>query len=174
MRAFVRRHRVALSAATLAVVAVGVFVAVWFQPQKLVIDKTVHDPLPTAAQPASPQGTAPPATPVALASGTFRSRAHHAEGSVRVLRLADGSRVVRLEGLSTENGPDLHLYLTEAAADVRNDNAFSARYASLGKLKGNKGDQTYQLPATVDLGRYAAVVIWCKRFSVAFGAAALT
>lgn len=40
-------------------------------------------------------------------------------------------------------------------------------------MKGNKGDQNYELPAGVDLGTHRAVSIWCARFSVNFGAAAL-
>jgi len=43
----------------------------------------------------------------------------------------------------------------------------------LGELKGNIGDQNYTIGADVDLSRYRSVVIWCERFSVAFGAAAI-
>jgi hypothetical protein len=47
-------------------------------------------------------------------------------------------------------------------------------YVDLGRLKGNRGDQNYPVPADVDLGRYRSVTIWCDRFNVSFGAAALT
>lgn len=171
MAAFLRRHLVALSILGVVAVAGAVFVAVWFQPQKLVLDDTVSEPLPSAAAGAV---ESPSATGVAavLAKASFRDRAHHARGTARIVRLADGSRILRLEGLDVENGPDLHVTLAEAAADAPDD-AYDKGYVSLGKLKGNKGDQTYAIAADVDLSRFASVVIWCKRFSVAFGTAPL-
>lgn len=162
MRAFVRRHLAAVSVLAVLAVAGVVFVAVWFQPQKLVIDERVTEALPTAG-----------AEPVVLSRSMLGDRAHHASGTVRVLRLPDGARVLRLEGLDVENGPDLHVTLAAAAPDAADD-AYDADYVSLGRLKGNKGDQTYAVPASVDLSRYESVVIWCERFSVAFGTAPLT
>ena len=47
-------------------------------------------------------------------------------------------------------------------------------FVELGELKGNIGDQNYDLPASVDLARYRAVTVWCKRFSVNFATAPLT
>jgi hypothetical protein len=43
----------------------------------------------------------------------------------------------------------------------------------LGKLKGNEGDQNYDLPAGADLNQYQAVVIYCERFHAIFGVAKL-
>ena len=61
------------------------------------------------------------------------------------------------------------------AADDAKDAAAvqQAGFIDLGVLKGNIGDQNYQLGSDVDLAKYRAVSIWCKRFSVNFGAAAL-
>jgi hypothetical protein len=44
----------------------------------------------------------------------------------------------------------------------------------LGKLKGNQGDQNYDIPADLELDKYRAVTIWCRRFGVNFGTAPLT
>ncbi|HQZ86482.1 MAG TPA: DM13 domain-containing protein, partial [Actinomycetota bacterium] len=46
-------------------------------------------------------------------------------------------------------------------------------YVSLGKLKGNQGNQNYEIPATVDLAKLSSVSLWCDRFDVSFGAAEL-
>lgn len=183
MRAFVRRHVAAVSVLAVLAVAGAVFVAVWFQPQKLFLDKTVNDALPPGAEDvtqspaasAPPSGSVSPTTPrtTVLARSMLGDRAHHASGTVRVLRLADGARVLRLEGLDVENGPDLFVTLAAAAPDAP-DGAYDSDYVSLGRLKGNKGDQSYAVPASVDLSRYKSVVIWCKRFSVAFGTAPLS
>lgn len=153
-----RRRLVIAGAAAFAVVAAVVLV--WFQPQKLLIDETVDDAVPLATGPAE------------LAGGDFVSLDHGTTGRLRVLDLGNGSRVVRLEDLKTDNGPDLFLYVTTNPVDG-DEGAFDDEFVNLGRLKGNQGDQNYDLPADVDLGRYASVVIWCDRFDSAFGAAPL-
>ncbi|MFJ9657774.1 DM13 domain-containing protein [Streptomyces griseoflavus] len=184
------RVRSALSRPWTAVVLVGAAVAgafglYWFQPWKLWQDETVREALPevTAAASTPPAGpapgasaTTPPAGPTTLASGELISHEHPTSGTVRFVRLADGSHVVRLERLDTSNGPDLHVWLTDAPVKegragwhVFDDGA----YVSLGKLKGNKGSQNYAVPEDVDPSRFTSVSIWCDRFDVSFGAAEL-
>ena len=70
-----------------------------------------------------------------------------------------------LTDFETDPGPDLRVYLAtdEGASD----------FADLGALKGNRGDQQYELPASLDLDRYATVLVWCRAFSVGFGQAPL-
>ncbi|MFD5247248.1 DM13 domain-containing protein [Amycolatopsis sp. NPDC058340] len=172
----------------LAVAAVGVAVAAaaglyWFQPWKLWVNETVQEAVPVVAQPsaqptAQPSGSATPAPkePTVVATGALISHEHATTGDVRILRAADGSLVLRLENLDTSNGPDLRVWLTDAPVipgkagwSVFDDGA----YVSVGKLKGNKGNQNYQLPAGTDLARYSSVTIWCDRFNVSFGAAEL-
>ena len=172
-----------LGAAAVALAAFGLF---WFQPHKLFIDERVSDTIPVV-EPTVPDTTAPatdgesggtttsappPAEPEVLAAGEFVSIDHGTTGVVRVLGLADGSRIVRLEGLDTDNGPDLYLYLSTSPADGA-EGTFDDDIANLGRLRGNQGDQNYDLPADVDLDRFASVVIWCDRFDSAFGAADL-
>ncbi|MFD3540126.1 DM13 domain-containing protein [Streptomyces sp. NPDC058662] len=168
----------------LAAVAAAVLVAgagaYWFQPWKLWRDETVREALPAASAPA-PSGagsaSAAPAEPRVLASGELISHEHRTSGTVTLVRLADGSHTVRLEGLDTSNGPDLRVWLTDAPVKegVEGWRVFDdGAYVSLGKLKGNKGDQNYEVPPEVDLSRYSSVSIWCDRFDVSFGAAALT
>lgn len=93
------------------------------------------------------------------------------------MRLADGSRILRLEDLDTSNGPALRVWLTDAPVKSGKDGwrVFDdGAHVNLGELKGNKGNQNYTLPADLDLARYTSVSIWCDRFDVSFGAAALT
>src|SRR5262249_3596957 len=85
----------------------------------------------------------------------------------------DGSRVLRLTSFRTSNGPDVHVYIV-AADDARDvANVEKVGFVDLGVIKGNIGDQNYPLGSDLDLAKYRAVSIWCKRFSVNFGAAAL-
>ncbi|MEU3255203.1 DM13 domain-containing protein [Streptomyces sp. NPDC006997] len=181
---------VVLGALVVAVALVGVGLY-WFQPWKVWQDETVEEALPqaTAAAPAKgaepseeapatdrPTTPATPAGPVTVASGELISHEHDTSGTVRLLRLSDGSHVVRLENLDTSNGPDLRVWLTDAPVKegtagwrVFDDGA----HESLGRLKGNKGNQNYPLPAGVDPADFSSVSIWCDRFDVSFGAAEL-
>jgi hypothetical protein len=131
-------------------------------------------PLAMADMPAAaPTADATPASPTAVATGSFHSNAHETKGMAAIFRRADGSRILRLSSFETSNGPDVRVYLV-AAPDVNDDATVKrAGFVELGKLKGNKGDQNYDIPASVDLAKYQAVTIWCARFSVNFGTAPL-
>jgi hypothetical protein len=131
-------------------------------------------PMAIADMPAAgPAADAMPTSPTALAIGSFHSNAHETKGTATIFRRADGSRILRLASFETSNGPDVRVYLV-AAPDVKDDATVkSAGFVELGKLKGNKGDQNYDVPASVDLAKYRSVTIWCARFSVNFGTAPL-
>lgn len=111
--------------------------------------------------------------PTTLSSGRFHSNAHQTSGLATVYRLPDGRRVLRLTQFATSNGPDVRVYLV-AAGDVQGEAAAKqAGFVDLGALKGNIGDQNYTIPLDLDLSKYRSVSIWCRRFSVNFGAAPL-
>jgi len=144
--------------------------ALWylFRPDALVISKTVSEPL--AAENHVMSSHAPS---MAVSSGRFHTNAHKTQGLATIYRLEDGRRIVRLTEFATSNGPDVRVYLV-AASDVQGEAAAKqAGFVDLGALKGNIGDQNYDVPADLDLNRYRAVSIWCRRFSVNFGAAPL-
>lgn len=91
---------------------------------------------------------------------------HDAEGVAKVLTLSDGKIFLRLENLKATNGPDLYVYLStdKNVEDIVN----------LGRLKGNIGNQNYEIPTGTDLSKYNTVLIWCKAFSTLFGSAKLS
>jgi Trp operon repressor len=104
-----------------------------------------------------------------LRSGSFvgvNDGIHNAEGIAKVIPLQQGSNILRLENFKATNGPDLYVYLgtDKSASD----------FVSLGRLKGNIGNQNYDIPGGTDLSKYNTVLIWCKAFSVLFGSAQLT
>lgn len=142
------------------------------------MDQSVVEAAPVVASQSAPVAASQPAAAAAqradLAAGSFVSRDHGTSGVVRVLEVGgQGARVVRLEGLATDNGPDLYLYLSANPADGE-EQSFDDDFVSLGRLKGNQGDQNYEVPAGVDLSRFSSIVIWCDRFNSAFGAAELS
>ncbi|MFG2895487.1 DM13 domain-containing protein [Streptomyces zaomyceticus] len=171
---------------TIVLAGVGLY---WFQPWKLWEDETVEEAFPsvapTAAGPEPTTSVLPPAStspspaeegPRTVAQGSLISHEHLTTGTVKLIRLPDGSHTVRLENLDTSNGPDLRVWLTDAPVKegLAGWRVFDdGKYVSLGKLKGNKGDQNYAVPAGTDLSGLSSVAIWCDRFDVSFGAAEL-
>lgn len=143
---------------TLVIVAAGM---VWylFRPELLFIDQTVSEAGPGAGE--------------RLLSGAFRTVAHGTEGTATVVKTPDGRRVLRLDPFRTSNGPAVRVVMV-AAPDASDDAAVEkAGYVDLGPMKGNVGSQNYDIPADLDLARHRAVTIWCRRFGVNFGTAAL-
>ena len=178
-------RRLLLAVVAAAVVA-GMFV---FEPWTLWTRSTIDEAIPVVAVTARPATTQPSATspaetpeaspaaedvePVVLATGRFVTQEHGTSGRARLLLLADGSRIVRLEGFSTSNGPDLHVWLSDRTAGGSWFKYDEGRSVGLGELKATDGNQNYAVPDDVDLDGLRSVVIWCKRFSVAFGSAPL-
>lgn len=151
-----------LKVALVVVIVAGAGAWYAFRPERLFINQTINEQFPTASA-ASNQ----------LASGQFHNGAHETKGTATVFQLADGKKTLRLTDFATSNGPDVHVYLVAAQDAKDNDTVTKAGFVDLGSLKGNIGDQNYELPANVDLAKYRAVTIWCKRFSVNFGTAPL-
>lgn len=89
----------------------------------------------------------------------------HNAGVAKIIQLADGTDILRLENFKATNGPDLYVYLStdKTNADIVN----------LGRLKGNIGNQNYLIPAGTDITKYNTALIWCRAFSVIFGSAQL-
>jgi hypothetical protein len=199
LRNTARTHPKATAAIGLGGVAMLIFVVVWFQPQTLFFDRVVEDEFPQAGPTtttapgedpaAEPDGEEPDSQdpgpgsdlpsdpplsgPVALLSGEFGSRSRYTvTGTATVFQLEDGTRLLRLEDFASTNGPDLYVYLTVANA-VDDDGALNMDFVDLGLLAGNIGNQNYVIPDDVDLSLYDTVVIWCRRFTVGFGAADL-
>lgn len=168
--------------AVVAVVALAIAAFV-FKPWLLFVDVAVDDALPTIAPVPSSSPTEPdttpdpePAAPVQLAVGDLISHEHETSGTVRIIENGDGSRVLTLENLSTSNGPDVHVWLASAPVVAGADGWFAADdgvWVDLGLMKGNLGNQVYDIPADVDLAAYPSVYLWCAQFAVSFGAATL-
>ncbi|MFI6784575.1 DM13 domain-containing protein [Micromonospora sp. NPDC050276] len=175
-------------------VVVAMLALYWFQPWKLFTDTYVDDALPDVATtsaaptPATPTPTPAITTPAPTASastpagneiltvGEFVTHEHQTTGSAEMHRLADGRHQLVIRDLNTSNGPDLRVWLTDqpvlrgtAGWRVFDD----GKWVELARLKGNKGNQVYELPASVDPRDFRSVSIWCKRFAVSFGAADL-
>jgi Electron transfer DM13 len=150
-------------------VAVGlpVLVGAWwaFRPEKLWINKKVNEPAPFASS----------ADPQPLYTGLLEGKAHQTSGRATIYKTADGKEYLRLTNFSTSNGPDVHVLLARSDDQNLKQEIVKGQLDNieLGSLKGNQGDQNYDLPASVDLQKYDAAVIYCERFHAVFGVAKL-
>jgi hypothetical protein len=154
------------------IIGIGVIVLAigWyaFRPELLFVNKTVNEEFPGGAAMASIEKG-----PMAVTKGNFKGLAHETKGLASIYQLADGQRTLRLTEFETSNGPDVHVYLTAAEVEKGNDAIKEAGFIDLGSLKGNKGDQNYDVPANVNLSKYRTVSVWCARFGVNFATAPL-
>ena len=150
-------------------VAVGlpVLVAAWwaFRPDKLWINQKVNEPAPFTSS-SDPQPTY---------TGRLEGKAHQTSGRATIYKAPDGKQYLRLTDFSTSNGPDVHVLLARSDDSSLTQEIVESQLDSveLGSLKGNQGDQNYDLPASVDLQKYNAAVIYCEQFHAVFGVARL-
>ena len=97
-----------------------------------------------------------------LKQGTLTGVGHTVSGAVKIYDDV-GKKVIVLDPFSSQNGPDLKVYLST------DQNA--TKYVSLGALKSTSGKQSYDVTGNPDLSQYKFVLIWCQQFSVLFGKA---
>jgi Electron transfer DM13 len=181
-----------------AVVAVPVLAVAWWLGSPLFLDTEVDEEFPVSADAVTTDDTteeeveqelaeaaAEPDTaasddmpdegePSLITSGQFVDfdNSHRGTGTATIYELDDGSNVLRFENFEVTNGPDLRVYLVpngnpESSGDITG-------YVELGALKGNIGDQNYEIPDDVDISEYGSVVIYCDPFSVIFSVATLS
>jgi hypothetical protein len=151
----------------LAVSGLPILVVAWwaFRPEKLWINQKVSEPAPFAVS----------TDPQPLYTGRLEGKAHQTSGRGTIYKTSDGRQYLRLTDFSTSNGPDVHIILARSDDENLTQEIVKGQLDSveLGSLKGNQGDQNYDLPASVDLHKYNAAVIYCERFHAVFGVARL-
>ena len=107
--------------------------------------------------------------PVLVSTGQFNGTDSFHKGSgLAKIYSTDGKNFLRFEDFSVTNGPDLRVYLSK---EVNPDKNAVKNGLEIAKLKGNKGNQNYELPDSIE--EYKSVVIYCKPFSVVFAIANL-
>lgn len=115
-----------------------------------------------------------PADPVILAVGSFIEidAVHGAEGTGTIYELPAGNRILRLENFRSTNGPELHVILSREVPTTTLG-GIGENYIDLGRLKGNVGNQNYDIPDSADVSEFQSVVIYCLPFRVVFSSAEL-
>ena len=184
----------------IVVVAIPVLAFAWWLLSPLFLNTTVNEEFPLSATADMPAGvtqeeaedimegmakinmdTVEPmpekmTEATVLASGKFRDgdSFHKGSGDVNLYRLANGDAVLRFEDLSVTNGPDLHVLVSTHPDPMNKGELRDAGYSTLGQLKGNRGDQNYEVPSDVDPDSISSVIIYCMPFHVIFSVAPLS
>jgi hypothetical protein len=160
-------RRTLIIAAAVIVGAMGWYL---FRPELLFISRSVNETFPATA---TQQTMSSHPAPLLLSQGHFHGVAHATQGVATIYQLPDGKRALRFTEFETSNGPDVQVYLVATNGATDNETVTRAGFIHIGALKGNVGDQHYEVPADVDLTTYQSVTIWCRRFGVNFGTAPL-
>lgn len=151
----------------LVVIAIPVLLVVWweFRPEKLFINEKVNEAAPFVAS----------GEPQPIYTGVLEGKAHPTNGRATIYQAPDGKSFLRLSDFATSNGPDVHVVLLKSDEKALGGVAVTGELdkVELGSLKGNQGDQNYDLPAATDLNKYQTVAIYCERFHVIFGSSQL-
>ena len=141
-----------------------------FRPERIFIDTTVNESLPETGE----NGDVATSEPKTLSKGVFHGVAHEATGNAEIIELADGRKILRFTDFKVSNGPDVVVYLSTVEDANDNDTIKNNDFILISELKGNIGDQNYELSPDLDLSNYKSAVIWCRRFGVNFAVAPLT
>lgn len=106
-----------------------------------------------------------------IAEGSFVGidAVHKGSGTAKIIQQNNES-YLRFENFSVTNGPDLYVYLSDSKTPG-NTLASLGNYTNLGTLKGNIGDQNYDIPTEHASDR--TVIIWCQQFGVLFSFAVM-
>ena len=159
--------RLSRKKAILGLIGIPVLVGAWwaFRPEKLFINQKVNEAAPASLS----------AEPEALYTGKLEGKTHQTSGRATIYKSPDGMQYLRLTDFTTSNGPDVHVVLVRAEDMALEQEIVKGEleHVELGTLKGNQGDQNYDLPAATDLNQYQAVAIYCERFHAIFGVARL-
>ncbi|HUL14882.1 MAG TPA: DM13 domain-containing protein [Terriglobales bacterium] len=151
----------------LVAIAILLLVAAWwmFRPEKPSVKKNANEPAPAVST----------VEPQPIYAGPLEGRAHPTSGRATIYRTSDGVEFLRFTNFSTSNGPDVRVVLARGDDPVLAHPIVKGRLDSvdLGPLKGDQGDQNYDLATPVDLQRYDTVVIYCGPLHSIFGLARL-
>jgi hypothetical protein len=162
-----RSSRLSRNKLILSLTGIPVLVGAWwaFRPEKLFINQKVNEAAPAALL----------SEPEALYTGRLEGKIHQTSGRATIYKSTDGRQYLRLSDFTTSDGPDVHVLLVRADDKALDQEIVKGNLdnVELGTLKGNQGDQNYDLPAAADLNKYQAVVIYCERFHAIFGVARL-
>ncbi len=113
----------------------------------------------------SQDSTFDPSKATLLKQGSFTGNMSYTVNGTVKLYEYQSKKFIYFENFSSNNGPDLKVYIATTAT--------ATQFVSLGAMKGTSGTQVYQVNNPPDFAQYNKVLIWCQQFSVLFGQSTL-
>jgi hypothetical protein len=125
----------------------------------------------------------PPDGSVLLRDGVFRQidAIRWARGTISIYQLQNNQRVLRFDSTSEDEGaetfqtvraPDLHVIFTRNP-DPLDAAGVGVDYIDVGPLKATVGNQTYQVPESVDFSLYPVLALYSPSINMVISAATL-
>lgn len=153
-----------------AVVSVGLVAAelFYFRFHTIFQRQEVYE-APRVQESSSPSVAVKAAQIIAEGSFVGIDAVHKGSGTAKIIQ-QDNEAYLRFENFSVTNGPDLYVYLSDSNTPGTTL-ASLGNYTNLGTLKGNIGDQNYDIPTEHIDDR--TIIIWCQQFGVLFSYAVM-
>jgi len=148
------------------VLALVALIGLWyaFRPEKLFVNKKVAEPPPAAIGQLTP-----------LYTGSFRGVARDTRGRATVYQQPNGNRLLTVSNLSTASESGLDVILIDGSSIAKGQNIIlgNANGREIGEIKASQPEQSYALPADVDLDRFNTVAIYSAGLHAVLGTAKL-
>ncbi len=109
-----------------------------------------------------------------IASGEFYDAHHPTSGRAVLVAREDGGYELRLEDFTSDDGPDIFIYLSDAENPDTDSSIKNAHNANLGPRQALTGEQSYILPKVVSPDGFKLIAIWCCTYGIVFDTALLT
>lgn len=160
----------------LSLVAIVIIGLAWWLGSPLIFDKKVNEEMPLNIESSKNNSEETKSEPQLVLKGTFKNGDdfHKGSGDALVYKLVDDKLVLRLENFQVTNGPDLFVYLSENPSPANSEELHYGQNLNLGELKGNIGNQNYEIPISTDIEKIKSIVIYCRSFGVVFATADTT
>lgn len=111
----------------------------------------------------------PQITASVAAGDSFVKKRYSIKGGWDIAKQGDDTVIRFDEDFRTKSGPDLKVYLSKTDVANLDGKAVTKDALKIAVLKSNRGQQSYIVPAGVNLSDYKSVVIHCEAFEVLWG-----
>ena len=106
-----------------------------------------------------------PQSPKVISSGTWSKKEHRTKGTWSLVTAKKGYKIQLDSEFSTRKAPDLKLFLSPLPAEILNGKNSIDGSLLISPIKKNRGSQTFDVPAGVDLADYQTIVLVCEAYA---------
>lgn len=108
-----------------------------------------------------------------IAPVSFQKKSFNLKGTVSVEQRDGKTFIVFSDDFRTKNGPDLKIFLSKQSVSNATGRNATDDAILVSVLESNKGGQSYELPAGVNIADFNSILVHCEAFSKLWGGADL-